>query len=251
MTVTALLVVAALAAYLAWRNSPRLRRQLKDTHAAVTGRLDGLRGHRHRPKQLIKRAASQTLDAADHDAQGRLMLHSFALVLLHPNDYELLERMQPQHRDELEAELERRARAGGLRTFAPPRVEFALDASAWRGHPRVRVEYLDGTLQNPTQEVAVYTLEPLNPRRLPPLRLLDLTQVLGRSAARSHLVVSDPRVSGSHCRITRTDDGDLTIEDLDSHNHTYVNGVEIKTATVLHEGDEVGLGRYVRFRIRR
>lgn len=53
------------------------------------------------------------------------------------------------------------------------------------------------------------------------------TVVLGRSAKKADYIVDNPTVSSAHARIYITDEG-CFIEDLDSTNHTYINGVSIQ-----------------------
>jgi ABC transport system ATP-binding/permease protein len=75
--------------------------------------------------------------------------------------------------------------------------------------------------------------------------LMSLTQqvtILGREPGCDD-VLDDPRVSRRHARLTRSPEG-LTIEDLDSANGTFVNGVRISTAMPLQAGDQVTIGRF-------
>lgn len=58
------------------------------------------------------------------------------------------------------------------------------------------------------------------------------------------LVVDWPTVSGRHCRLTRTSDGDV-LEDLGSSNGTYVNGVRVAGPVAVRPGDRVTLGKQV------
>ncbi len=58
------------------------------------------------------------------------------------------------------------------------------------------------------------------------------------------IVVEQPSVSGRHCRLIRTDDG-FTLEDLQSRNGTFVNGVRIKELTKVIKTDTITLGRTV------
>ena len=66
--------------------------------------------------------------------------------------------------------------------------------------------------------------------------------VLGRDPQCDH-VLDYPMVSWRHARITR-DGASLFVEDLNSSNGTFVNGVRIRERTAVKPGDDVGLGSY-------
>jgi hypothetical protein len=69
---------------------------------------------------------------------------------------------------------------------------------------------------------------------------LDEPEYLVGRHSDSSLQISDPGVSGFHCRIFRTGDA-YVIEDLKSRNGTWVNGNRVTHAT-LRPGDELRLG---------
>ena len=58
------------------------------------------------------------------------------------------------------------------------------------------------------------------------------------------IVVDQPTVSGRHCRLSRTHEG-FTLEDLQSRNGTFVNGVRIEVPTRVTKADTITLGRNV------
>lgn len=60
----------------------------------------------------------------------------------------------------------------------------------------------------------------------------------------SDLKVDQPTVSSRHCRLTRADEGFL-LEDLQSRNGTFVNGVRITGPTKVNKVDTITLGRSV------
>lgn len=66
--------------------------------------------------------------------------------------------------------------------------------------------------------------------------------VLGRDPQCDHML-DYPMVSWRHARITR-DGTNLFVEDLNSSNGTFVNGVRIRERTTVKPGDVVGLGSY-------
>ena len=71
---------------------------------------------------------------------------------------------------------------------------------------------------------------------------LAQTTRVGRSRD-ADLVLDDKRVSRAHAAI-RVDGPQVVVEDLGSTNGTWVNGVRIKTPTVLSHGDEVRFHRH-------
>lgn len=56
------------------------------------------------------------------------------------------------------------------------------------------------------------------------------------------LVLSGIGISRHHSRITRTNTGDFNIEDLDSHNGTFVNDIPVRQFQLKH-GDRIRIGR--------
>jgi len=66
---------------------------------------------------------------------------------------------------------------------------------------------------------------------------------LGRDIT-NDIVINDKEVSRHHLRIVRGTEG-FTIEDLGSTNGTFVNGKRLSGATLLKNGDMVGLGETV------
>jgi pSer/pThr/pTyr-binding forkhead associated (FHA) protein len=74
------------------------------------------------------------------------------------------------------------------------------------------------------------------------IELVGERLVLGR-ADTADLVISSDEVSRHHARFTCVDD-EYQVEDLDSRNGVYLNGLKVNLA-VLREGDEVQLGDHV------
>lgn len=66
---------------------------------------------------------------------------------------------------------------------------------------------------------------------------------LGRDIT-NHIVINDREVSRHHLRFTRGPEG-YTVEDLGSTNGTFVNGKRVTGATLLKNGDLLGLGETV------
>ena len=73
---------------------------------------------------------------------------------------------------------------------------------------------------------------------------LDSGELIIGRAPQSDVVLDDERVSSRHARLTYLPDGSARIEDLNSTNGTYVNGVRINAPVVLRGGEEIGLGRH-------
>ena len=69
---------------------------------------------------------------------------------------------------------------------------------------------------------------------------IEQTATLGRSSD-ADLQLVDGKVSRQHCRFTIRN-GRLEVEDLGSHNGTYVNGEKLTAARALAAGDKVAVG---------
>ena len=65
--------------------------------------------------------------------------------------------------------------------------------------------------------------------------------IVGR-AANAAIRVVDDGISRNHARI-RHDSNGLMLEDLESRNGTFINGVRVTTGTPLNEGDKIQVGR--------
>ena len=62
----------------------------------------------------------------------------------------------------------------------------------------------------------------------------------------------DDGVSHRHALLTRGDDGSLTLRDIGSANGTRLNGADVPPLvdTVLHDGDQITLGRWTRLSVK-
>ncbi|HEU0318937.1 MAG TPA: FHA domain-containing protein [Solirubrobacteraceae bacterium] len=74
------------------------------------------------------------------------------------------------------------------------------------------------------------------------LRVVD-ELLLGRSAGRPGNLENDPTLSRRHARLRPTADDLLLLEDLGSHNGTYVNGRLVRTPVTLARGDRIEIGQ--------
>ncbi len=68
--------------------------------------------------------------------------------------------------------------------------------------------------------------------------------VIGREAD-CDIILNEPKISRQHIRLTQTAEGRFQVEDLESLNGTWVNGVPLKGTRLLEDGDELDLARMV------
>lgn len=71
---------------------------------------------------------------------------------------------------------------------------------------------------------------------------LGPSNLIGRSMESCEIALNDSFLSQQHARLELRDDT-WVIEDLHSTNGTFVNGIEVRDATVLEDGDVVRIGR--------
>ncbi len=71
--------------------------------------------------------------------------------------------------------------------------------------------------------------------------LTDGPLSLGRDAA-NQIAIGDSAVSRKHCAITEPSAGVYEISDFESHNGTFVNGIQISRNTPIQHGDRVRVG---------
>jgi Nif-specific regulatory protein len=70
--------------------------------------------------------------------------------------------------------------------------------------------------------------------------LQDGSLSIGRDPS-NHVVLDDSVVSRSHCIVSEISSGIFEITDLDSHNGTFVNSVQVKAKAIQH-GDQIRIG---------
>ena len=70
----------------------------------------------------------------------------------------------------------------------------------------------------------------------------DTQRTVGR-ANRSDFILDAALVSRVHCRLLTDARGDLTVEDLDSTNGTFVNDQRVSGRAALSAGDRLRVGR--------
>ncbi|MDZ4717561.1 MAG: FHA domain-containing protein [Roseiflexaceae bacterium] len=71
---------------------------------------------------------------------------------------------------------------------------------------------------------------------------LGPSNLIGRSMESCEIALNDTFLSQQHARLELRDDT-WVIEDLRSTNGTFVNGIEVRDATVLEDGDILRFGR--------
>lgn len=74
---------------------------------------------------------------------------------------------------------------------------------------------------------------------------LENTLQIGRASGEGDtpaLILDDPMVSKKHCMLYRRGDR-IMIQDLESTNHTFVNGCRIQGAVPITHGDRLSLGK--------
>jgi pSer/pThr/pTyr-binding forkhead associated (FHA) protein len=94
-------------------------------------------------------------------------------------------------------------------------------------------------------------LEPVSHPELAPIQIHDTLFAIGRAEAPFDVYPPElsAELSRRHARLFCEHDA-VYIADLGSTNGTRVNGVPVRTAIVpLHDGDEVGLGKVLRYRV--
>jgi pSer/pThr/pTyr-binding forkhead associated (FHA) protein len=67
-------------------------------------------------------------------------------------------------------------------------------------------------------------------------------RTIGRATG-AQFIIDHPLVSRVHCRVTASDAGTLSVEDLGSTNGTFVNGTRIDRPAQLIVGDALTVGR--------
>lgn len=76
--------------------------------------------------------------------------------------------------------------------------------------------------------------------------ILDKETLIGREPC-CNIQIAAEDVSRQHVRILRTTDDNYQLEDLKSHNGTFINGVKIKQPTLLKPEDKIQLGSTTTF----
>ena len=88
-------------------------------------------------------------------------------------------------------------------------------------------------------------LVPVRDSGMGPLLISHFPFVVGKSLSYADGKIEDPFISRVHCRFHKGEDDSYTLEDLGSRNGSELNGTLLtpNTPYLIHEGDEVKLGR--------
>ena len=100
---------------------------------------------------------------------------------------------------------------------------------------------LSDSLRQETQASTIGVMNPLAASTEEQMKISFAPVLIGRDPKSADFLLSDDSVSRQHAKITPTKTG-FIIEDLDSSNGTYVDGVPI-VSCVLHGGDSVQIGK--------
>lgn len=110
---------------------------------------------------------------------------------------------------------------------------------------------LDPSLRDPSGPEAPANVAPIT------LALDKPINLIGRRSEKKAIlpevtVDHDDAISHRHALLTRADDGTLTLRDIGSSNGTRLNGADVQPMvdTVLHDGDQITLGRWTRITVR-
>src|ERR1700688_3993671 len=110
----------------------------------------------------------------------------------------------------------------GMHDSATRRGQTRLDCSAGGRPVNPRLVAMSGPLEGTVRAI---TDGPLS---------------LGRDTA-NQIMIGDSSVSRQHCTISQVSPGMYEISDLESHNGTFVNGVQINRTSIRH-GDRIRVG---------
>ncbi|MEJ4097056.1 FHA domain-containing protein FhaB/FipA [Corynebacterium bovis] len=130
-------------------------------------------------------------------------------------------------------------RASGLRAAADPVPPVVAAGGVPAGQPAGRSRLGRGLRRAPALRSLTLTTGPLAGTTLDLEGYREVT--IGRSAACT-LVVEDDFASASHARLSNTGSG-WYVEDLDSRNGTFLDGLRIDQPESLSAGQEIRIGQ--------
>lgn len=207
----------------------------------------------------IARRLERAMESQQTISVDRVIVPAFYRAFLHPDDFRVFEPIQESLEREMANYLQELARERGFTLLEHPFVDVAPDPAVPRRAIQVVAEMsqapgnaphgvIDGTQVIPMggrdagrvqqQMTAQLVLDtPEGPHAFP----LGLNLVTIGRGLNNDLIVEDPRVSRQHSQI-RYKSRRFFIGDLGSTNGTYVNGTQVTTDQVLHDGDTVSFG---------
>jgi hypothetical protein len=239
---------------------------LKSLESKIAGLVEGTfsRAFRSevRPVEIARRLAREMEDHKTVSVSRVYAPNEYA-VYLSPQDHERMADYEDALATELCAHLLEHARREKLDLLARPHVEFRTDdqlrlgefgiqarlvrpaeavgAAPSQGEHGQTMVFSAERLRKPLEEAGVAKAPPavvvVDGRRM---ALGREGGVLGRSRE-SDIVVADGNVSRRHAEIRPSGSG-WVVTDLNSTNGVAVNGRQITTPQVLHDGDRIVLG---------
>lgn len=208
----------------------------------------------------IARRLERAMESQQTISVDRVIVPAFYRAFLHPDDFKVFEPIQESLEREMANYLQDLARERGFALLEHPFVDVAPDPAVSRRGIQVVAEMspapgraphggIEGTqvipmggggrdvgrAQHTTAQLVLDT--PDGPHAFP----LGTNLVTIGRGLNNDLIVEDGRVSRQHAQI-RYKSRRFFIGDLGSTNGTYVNGTQITTDQVLHDGDTVSFG---------
>jgi hypothetical protein len=205
----------------------------------------------------IARRLERAMESQQTISVDRVIVPAFYRAFLHPDDFKVFEPIQESLEREMANYLRELARERGFTLLEHPAVDVAPDPAVSRrgiqvvaemslapGHAQGGIEGTqvipmggrDGVrVQQTTAQLVLDT--PEGPHAFP----LGTSLVTIGRGLNNDLIVEDARVSRQHAQI-RYKSRRFFIGDLGSTNGTYVNGTQVTTDQVLHDGDTVSFG---------
>ena len=204
----------------------------------------------------IARRLERAMESQQTISVDRVIVPAFYRAFLSPEDFRAFEPIQEALEREMASYLEELARERGFSLLEHPFVDVAPDPAVPRRGIQVVAEMsaspgaappgIDSTQVIPmggreagrapvTAQLVLET--PDGPHAFP---LSTNLMTVGRGL-NNDLIVEDARVSRQHAQL-RFKSRRYFIGDLGSTNGTYVNGTQVTTDQVLHDGDTVSFG---------
>ncbi len=190
------------------------------------------------PAEIARRMLREQ-EAAKTVSVGAVYSPNLYEVHLSPQDHERLAGLADELSTEFQKLLKDNARDRGWRLPGGIDIAFVADQNQQEGQFEVAALHKsDDSSSSQVMEAELHLAG--DDGQVWKLTGHQLT--VGRLAS-CDVVIPDPNASREHARLELREDG-WVIVDLDSTNHTFVNGAMIKERT-LREGDEIRIGQVV------
>jgi hypothetical protein len=222
---------------------------------AVEGSVQRLFRSPVQPAEIARRL-ERAMESHQTISVDRVIVPSFYRAFLNPVDFRAFEAIQDSLEREMASYLQDLARERGFTLLDHAFVDVAPDA----GVPRRAIQVVAEMSAAPNgSPAAIDSTQVIGQVSVPPQRIAITAELVLSTADGPHvfplekesttvgrglhndLIVEDPRVSRQHAQI-RLKSRRYFIGDLGSTNGTYINGTQITTDQVLHDGDVVSLG---------